>query len=63
MAADGVSPLLRLVWRVHRWLFRISGGRIGKRTRGFEVLLLTTRGRRSREPRRAALQFLPHAGG
>ena len=48
---------------MHRWLFRVSGGRFGRRANGFEILLLTTRGRRSGEPRRAALQQLPHGDG
>ncbi len=63
MAAVRLSPTLRAVWFVHRWLYRLSGGRIGTRVNGFEVLLLTTRGRSSGEPRRAALQSLEHGEG
>jgi deazaflavin-dependent oxidoreductase (nitroreductase family) len=63
MAAVRISPALRLGWRVHRWLFRISGGRIGTRMNGFGILLLTTRGRRSGAPRRVALQYLPFGDG
>lgn len=48
---------------MHRWLYRLSGGRIGTRVNGFEILMLTTRGRRSGEPRRVALQSLPHGDG
>jgi deazaflavin-dependent oxidoreductase (nitroreductase family) len=48
------------MWRVHRWLFQVSGGRIGSTMNGFPILLLTTRGRRSGEPRRVALQYLEH---
>lgn len=55
--------MLRLGWWVHRTLYRLSGGRIGRRVNGFEVLLLTTVGRKSGEPRRAALQMLPHGAG
>lgn len=55
--------MLTLSWRVHRWLFRVSGGRIGPRVNGFAILLLTTRGRRSGEPRPVALQYLPHGDG
>jgi deazaflavin-dependent oxidoreductase (nitroreductase family) len=50
------------MWRVHRWLFQVSGGRIGSSMNGFPILLLTTRGRRSGEPRRVALQYLEHGG-
>ena len=48
---------------MHRWLYRLSGGRIGTRVNGFEILMLTTRGRRSGEPRRVALQSLEHGDG
>ena len=58
-----VSPALKAAWLVHRWLYRLSGGRIGRRINGFEVLLLTTRGRRSGELRRVALQSLEHGEG
>jgi len=63
MAAVRLSPALRFAWFVHRWLYRLSGGRIGTRMNGFEILLLTTRGRRSGEPRRVALQSLEHGSG
>ncbi len=63
MAAVRLSPTLKAVWFVHRWLYRLSGGRIGTRSNGFEVLLLTTRGRTSGEPRRVALQSLEHGDG
>jgi deazaflavin-dependent oxidoreductase (nitroreductase family) len=58
MAEERVPLLLRLGWRAHRWLYRMSGGRLGRRMNGFPVLLLETRGRRSGELRRAALQYL-----
>jgi deazaflavin-dependent oxidoreductase (nitroreductase family) len=58
MAAERVPLLLRLAWRAHRWLFRVSDGRLGRRVNGFPVLLLETRGRRSGEIRRATLQYL-----
>ena len=45
MAAVRLSPALRFWWFVHRWLYRLSGGRIGTKVNGFEILLLTTRGR------------------
>ena len=63
MAAARLSPALGFSWFVHRWLYRLSGGRIGTRINGFEVLLLTTRGRTSGEPRRVALQSLEHGDG
>jgi deazaflavin-dependent oxidoreductase (nitroreductase family) len=63
MAAVRIGPMLELGWRVHRWLFRVSGGRLGDRMNGFDVLLLTTTGKRSGNPRRVALQYLPHGTG
>jgi len=62
MAAVRLTPMLRLGWWIHRWLFRISGGRIGARLNDMPVLLLTTRGRRSGEERNVALQFLEDGG-
>jgi deazaflavin-dependent oxidoreductase (nitroreductase family) len=55
--------MLRAAWWMHRTLYRFSGGRVGRRMNGFDVLLLTTRGRRSGEARYAALQMLPHRDG
>ena len=63
MAAVRLSTPLKVVWAVHRWLYRVSGGRIGTRMNGFEILMLTTRGRRSGEPRSVALQSLEHGSG
>jgi deazaflavin-dependent oxidoreductase (nitroreductase family) len=39
--------LLALITRVHRWLYRVSGGRVGQHLGRVEVLLLETVGRRS----------------
>ena len=63
MASVTPSTMLRAGWVVHRTLYRLSGGRIGRRVNGFDVLLLTTLGRRTGEARHAALQSLPHRGG
>ena len=58
MSAVRLTPLLRLAWWIHRWLLRLSGGRIAASNNDMPVLLLTTRGRRSGEERNVALQFL-----
>lgn len=63
MAAVRLSRALKVAWWVHRWLYQLSGGRIGRRSNGFEVLLLTTTGRRSGERRSVALQSLEHENG
>jgi deazaflavin-dependent oxidoreductase (nitroreductase family) len=52
--------VLTLVWRLHRWLYRRSGGRVGGRLVGMPVLLLVTVGRRSGRPHTTALTYLPH---
>jgi deazaflavin-dependent oxidoreductase (nitroreductase family) len=46
-------------WRLHRWVYRWSGGRIGGHLAGMPVLLLTTRGRRSGRPHTTTLTYLP----
>ena len=63
MAAVKVSRSLKAGWWIHRTLYRLSGGRIGRRINGFEVLRLTTRGRRTGRPRDVMLQMLPHRDG
>lgn len=63
MAAVKVSGPLKAAWWMHRKLYRLSGGRIGRRSNGFEVLLLTTRGRKTGETRDVMLQMLPHREG
>lgn len=51
--------LLRFITVVHRWLYRVSGGRVGFHLPGgMEMLLLTTTGRRSGEPRTTPLLFV-----
>jgi len=42
---------------LHAWLYAASGGRLGRRMGGHEVLLLTTTGRRSGSRRRTPVQF------
>ncbi len=48
-----------LFWKVHRFLYRVSGGRIGGRVVGMPVLMLTTTGRKTGEPRSNVLTYLP----
>lgn len=52
--------LIRLISIVHRWIYRVSGGRIGPRVPGGQqMLLLTTTGRKSGQPRTTPLLFVP----
>ena len=53
------SAVIKVASRANTWIYRLSGGRIGGRfLRGSPVLLLTTIGRRSGEPRTAPLLYL-----
>jgi deazaflavin-dependent oxidoreductase (nitroreductase family) len=52
------TPLIELIWRAHRFLFRASGGRIGATLGALPVLLLSVRGRKSGVPRDVALNYI-----
>ena len=53
------NVVVKLMSKANVWVYRLSGGRIGGRfLRGAPVLLLTTRGRKSGEPRVAPLLYL-----
>lgn len=53
------NVVIRILSVLNVWAYRASGGRIGGRfLRGAPVCLLTTRGRRSGEPRVAPLLYL-----
>jgi deazaflavin-dependent oxidoreductase (nitroreductase family) len=58
MAAPKKSKVVELFWKVHPWLYKASGGRVGGRLVGMPVLLLTTRGRKSGLPRERALTYV-----
>jgi deazaflavin-dependent oxidoreductase (nitroreductase family) len=53
----------RLVGRpayvIHRWLYRLTGGRIGHKSPQGPMLLLTTTGRKSGQPRTTPLLYMP----
>lgn len=54
--------LIRLISILHRFLYRMSGGRIGSRVPGgMQMLLLTTIGRKSGQPRTTPLLYVPDA--
>ena len=53
------NAVVELFWKIHPTLYRWTGGRVGGKMMGLPVLLLTTRGRRSGEPRTKALMYLP----
>jgi deazaflavin-dependent oxidoreductase (nitroreductase family) len=49
--ANPRDRITRVVNKIHRTLFTLSKGRIGGRLRGMPIVLLTTTGRKSGEPR------------
>jgi deazaflavin-dependent oxidoreductase (nitroreductase family) len=55
--------LARFLWRLHRWTYRATGGRLGGRLLGFSFLLLTTTGRRTGRPHTVGLTYFPHGTG
>lgn len=59
MPAVRRTVTMEWLWRLHGWLYRATGGRIGGRMMGFPVLLLTTKGRKSGELRTTALMYMP----
>jgi deazaflavin-dependent oxidoreductase (nitroreductase family) len=50
--------VLRIVWKVHRFWYRVSGGRIGAKMSGLPVLELTTTGRTTGQARSVMLTYL-----
>ena len=61
MSAVRMSSSLRLFWRIHRAFMRLTGGRFGK-VGPLNALLVTTKGRKSGEPRDVALNYIPDSG-
>src|SRR5579864_4057497 len=49
---------MRAVDRLTQLAFRLSGGRLGGRQGRYDILLLTTTGRKTGEPRTHALLFI-----
>lgn len=55
----GESSFWRRTGRIHAWLYRATGGRVGHAAGRITNLLLTTTGRRSGERRTVPLAYLP----
>lgn len=58
MPAVRRTPFMELFWRMHRSVFRASGGRIGSRVGPLPVLLLSVRGRKSGVAREVLLNHI-----
>jgi deazaflavin-dependent oxidoreductase (nitroreductase family) len=50
--------LVKTYWRGHKWLYRISGGRLGRSTLGMPTLMLYTTGRKSGQERSNMLMYV-----
>jgi deazaflavin-dependent oxidoreductase (nitroreductase family) len=57
MPAVRRSPLIELMWSMHRSLYQASGGRLGARLLGSLYLLLSVRGRKTGAERTVALNY------
>ena len=53
----------RFVYRLHHFLYGLTGGRIGSRSPQGPMLLLTTTGRKSGQARTTPLLFMPDGAG
>jgi deazaflavin-dependent oxidoreductase (nitroreductase family) len=58
MRAVKLGPSLRLFWRLHKWILRVSRGRLLARVDGLPVLVLHTVGRSTGQPRMNALSYV-----
>jgi deazaflavin-dependent oxidoreductase (nitroreductase family) len=54
------GPVLKIFWRMHKWILRASGGKLFARIGKLPVLLLYTKGRKSGEARMNALSYVAH---
>ena len=57
-SGGGLRFVMRAAGALHRGLYRLSGGRVGRAMGGMEVLLLTTVGRKSGQPRTWPLTYV-----
>jgi deazaflavin-dependent oxidoreductase (nitroreductase family) len=48
-----------MMWTLHKAAYKITGGKVGGRMNSMPVLLMTTTGRKSGEPREVALTYVP----
>jgi deazaflavin-dependent oxidoreductase (nitroreductase family) len=62
MPAVRLNPMLRVMWKLHRFVLRVSGGRVGSRMGSMKVLLLETTGNKSGQPRSVGLSHLEQDG-
>jgi deazaflavin-dependent oxidoreductase (nitroreductase family) len=61
--SSGFHIAMKVLGTLHRWLYRASGGKLGKTFFGSPVLLLTTTGRKTGRSRTWPLTYLHDGGG
>jgi F420H(2)-dependent quinone reductase len=57
--SSGFRIVIKAISTLHRFMYRASGGKLGKTFFGSPILLLTTTGRRTGRPRTWPLTYLP----
>jgi deazaflavin-dependent oxidoreductase (nitroreductase family) len=62
MGIDLREPLFKVANKLHPAIIRLSGGRLGGRVVGMPVVVLTTTGRRTGQPRTTPLTAIEHEG-
>jgi len=55
--------MFKLITRIHVFLYRLTGGKLGSEMSGFKMLLLTTTGRKSGKKRTTPLAYFAYDGG
>ena len=53
---------MEVLWKLHRWVYKQTGGRLGGSLFGMPVLLLITTDRRTARPSTTALSYLEDHG-
>jgi deazaflavin-dependent oxidoreductase (nitroreductase family) len=61
--SSGFRLAMKVLGTLHRWLYRASGGKLGKTFFGSPILLLTTTGRKTGRSRTWPLTYLQDEGG
>ena len=60
--SSGFRIAMKVLGTLHRWLYRASGGNLGKTFFGSPILLLTTTGRKTGQSRTWPLTYLQDEG-
>ncbi len=60
--AEANRTKMRFQWRMHRLIWNLSGGRLGRKVMGMPVVELVTIGRKSGEERQILITYVEHEG-